>query len=221
MKIGITFNLRQEKANVKSQATWIAKYPEFQCQTLRREETEKGEARQKHALAHISYRGKDLKDYTCTSIPQAITFGEGNTFLSLCLGTRPRLQYFQLDRNSAIFHTIANYWSLDPQASAGSTSRCKLRSRVRGPLSWRLLMKKVKACRRSTDGSIHAPPGMNKEKKKKWADTDIYFTGGLHGRDVDFESDVYMYQREFESIVVGMWERRWLGSSNCDWLGPK
>ena len=29
-----------------SQVTWIARYPVFQCQTLRREETEKGEVRQ-------------------------------------------------------------------------------------------------------------------------------------------------------------------------------
>ena len=51
-----------------------------------------------------------------------------------------------------------------------------------------------------------------KKKKKKKTDTDIYFTGGLHGRDADFESDVYMYQREFEFIVVGMWERKDDGS---------
>ena len=90
-----------------SQATWIARYPEFQCQTLRREETEKGEER--HIGDIYSIVATDLKDYTCTSIPQAITFGAGNTFLSLRLGTGPRRQYFQLDRNSAIFHTIANF----------------------------------------------------------------------------------------------------------------
>ena len=54
---------------------------------------------------------------------------------------------------------------------------------------------------------MHLPgctSGEQRKRKTNWADTGIYFTGGLHGRDVDFESDVYMYQREFESIVVGM-----------------
>ena len=45
-----------------SQATLIARYPEVQCQSLRREETEKGEVRQiGDALAHISYRGNRFK----------------------------------------------------------------------------------------------------------------------------------------------------------------
>ena len=126
----MTFNIRQEKAMSNSQATWIARYPEFQCQSLRREETEKGEMRHLgdiYARASTCIVDTDLKDYTCTSIPQAITFGEGNTFLSLRLGTWPRLQYFQLDRNSAIFHTIDNFWSLGAQPSDCKLITCELR----------------------------------------------------------------------------------------------
>ena len=83
-----------------------------------------------HALSHISYRGNRFKGlYIYKYSTSDIAFGEGNTFLSLRLGTGPRLQYFQLGRNSAIFHTIATFWSLSPHTSAGSTSDCKLRGR--------------------------------------------------------------------------------------------
>ena len=40
----LTYDRKKRMSN--SRATWIARYPEFQCQTQRREETEKGEVRQ-------------------------------------------------------------------------------------------------------------------------------------------------------------------------------